>query len=714
MVDKQVKFNIVVGGIPQVRSAMKGVSEAATDMLRKIDQANQRNAQRIIEINRNKLNVIKKLNDSEVGDEEKKIKRILEIETRAARQIKAIRERQANQERHLAENTAAAVAKANSKLVPKPAGGGSGLNLSAMGHVAGAMGMYRVGHAIRAAGQLGIGSEIGSSGITLTGGVAALGVAVGALLVAGKLIEVGFNSVAQQAQYLATSFMGAITQIGGAKNLQEMLVEATAKEKSEAKSRFTVSQEERLGAGQIQNISNNLAKQSKLGGFTSEDWIETIGNMGAISGRQKSIPTGFLEFIGKMAHVGGTSVQSMGDIAGRIWAANPTASAEDVQNILLAGHTIGQKGAFSVGEIPQATGLIKGAGQLGGNTLQNTLKAFAIGTILRPRAGDLQQSGVEFNSFILQTMLAHAHGANLPGVKFNKQGSIMNIEEAIASAVSTPAQSRPAPYHRAESQQFLANMARQAGVTDADSPTQIKEKVHQLLDSYEKLHTSMEEFNDENQQSISTQDVLKAEFNDLADQLEIALLPVLQELVPEIKEFVKVLIDKKDNISESFKLLIQAIFQLVPIALMTGKGLLYLGEAAGYFVEALSVMIDSMTGGLFHEKMKGINEAAQGVIDSQGKLIPIIDQLSESFNNLGKAVPVNIAENQGKDILFHKSHPGFIGPPSSGQLTNDALTAAAMDMKRNAEHSDAAAVKLKSAAEHLDRAAEKFSKQPDW
>src|ERR1039457_2368396 len=106
MVDKKVGFNIVIGGIPQIRSSLKGVTESAKAMNLSIQQLGERPAQRLIEIERNKLSIIKRINDSQVGNEEAKARKILEVESRLARQITSIKERETLRVKHMNEKFA--------------------------------------------------------------------------------------------------------------------------------------------------------------------------------------------------------------------------------------------------------------------------------------------------------------------------------------------------------------------------------------------------------------------------------------------------------------------------------------------------------------------------------------------------------------------------------------------------------------------------------
>src|ERR1022692_1109520 len=166
MVDKKVGFNIVIGGIPQIRSSLKGVTESAKAMNLSIQQLGERTAQRLIEIERNKLSVIKKINDSQVGNEESKARKILEVESRLARQITSIKERETLRIKHM-----------NEQFVQNDKSGiAQRFNISALGHGAQAAGFYRTGHMIRMASQMGIGSEMGGKG-----GVGGTGLALGEL-----------------------------------------------------------------------------------------------------------------------------------------------------------------------------------------------------------------------------------------------------------------------------------------------------------------------------------------------------------------------------------------------------------------------------------------------------------------------------------------------------------------------------------------------------
>lgn len=666
MVDKKIQFNIVIGGIPQIKSSLQGVTASARAMEMNLRQMSERTAQRIIELNRAKEVALKRLSESGLTDIVRIKKREEEIEARTARAILAIKERAANSARHLNEKVQHSETEALRTNVHK-------INwMSVAGHAAGSGGFYKTGHVLRMANQLGIGSSnspgigniingilggagggggtgagaaaaagaggaaaggaamTGASMVALGAAAASVAVVLGTVYVAAKLMEYGFESVAAQSKYLATSFLGAATQIGGAKNLQEIIVNAAEKESLIKKTRFEVDASERLSEAELQSRASSISTRADLGAPEAKDVIESQRRISILTGKQRSVPQSSLEFIAKLSHIGGVAMPEMANTYGQVLAQNKNSSPKEIEDLFRAAVAIGQKGAFSVSDIPSSRKLIQVGGQLAGSGLDNTRTALAIGTILRPRSGTLEQAGTEYQSFVKAAQISHRQGdlSQDTNKYFNKAGQITNINQLIAKIVATPYMERPKAFGaRIESTHFLSNMARQAGIEDTDTPQQQKEKVLDLLGEFQNATMSIEEFNRANEEATSTHDKLTAAFNLITDRLGTAFLPILEQLVPDIELFAKVLVDNKDQLSEVIKNLINSMILLVPASLEAVKGLLYLGQFFGIMVSVLAKAIDESFYGVFHRHLQPFIKAGDVIAESQAKMIPMVDTL---------------------------------------------------------------------------------------
>lgn len=738
MVDKKVSFNIVVGGIPQIKNALRGVTEAARDMNLKVQQNSQNSAQKIIEIERNKLSAIKKINELRIKDAELKAKKIQQVEDQASNKILTIKEREALKLKQLSEKfisikerEAAKIQQINEREMNAAAKQAEqsqkkGLNLSSL------FGSSKNGNVIKMAGQLGIGSEVGEGvigGEIAGGGLATLGAVAapvaGALLgivMVAKALETGFDVVRTQAEYLATSLIGAISQLGGFKNLMEIIIDSAEKEKQIKVARFVVAADEQLSEKQIRNRSESISKRADLGAPLTSDVTEAQKKIGTLTGYMKSVTPNTLEFIAKLAHHGGTSMSEMAEVYGQTWAANKNATQGELQNMLLASVAIGKGGSFNTSELPKAHGLIQAGGMLGGDNLKNTTNALAIGTILRPRSGDLETAGTQYQSFVKAAMNSHMRGLLPQNMNkfFNKNGNITDINSLIAGIASTPYGSRAKPFStRIESTQFLSNMQKQAGVVDSDTSEQQKEKITKLLESYEKLNMTMDQFNNENTQIISDSDELKASFNNLTDQIGDEFLPILKELTPYVKELTDVLAKNNKMIGSAAKDLVKAMLDIaiaiVPAGVLLAKSLIGLGAFFGVMMASIARAIDEKTGGMFHDRLRPFEEAGDAINESAKKTVYVLDQLTVAFDNLKNALSAPDSGKVAANAYFGEGGQGPIPQGEEGQwsVVKVGFSDAATQQKKAADEQNTAAKALTKAAAALKTASEKFHKQPN-
>jgi len=680
MVDKKVQFNVVVGGIPQLKNSLKGVTESARAMNLSVQQMGERTAQRLIELERNKLSAIKRINDSQVADEEAKARRIVQIEENASRQITSIKEREVLRIKHMNEKY----------ILDSQSQAGQKLNLGQIGQIASASGFSKTGHILRIANQLGIGSKISGGGGSGGGGLAAgaegagaegaaaggaeaggaaagaaglgavaavaipLVIALGALYVEAKLVELGFESVSEQAKFLATSFIGAIAQIGGAKNLQETLVHAAESEKATKTLRMAVLPEERASEKELSDMTAKLAANPKLGAFDSNEWKKAIDILGVGTGEQKSFlkDPSTLEFIGNMAHLRNMPLDQMANLYGEIKQQNPTFSHSDVQQTLLRGTALGRKTSFDISDIPQAKTLMTQSVRLSGDRGDNIQKLLGIGAILKPYAdGGMLGAGIETQAILGQAYKSHRQGNDF-GFKYDKAGRVTNLREGLAFSVAHHNDlGAPKTEDEIKANKALMHLSAAAGVTEKDTTQQQYDKVMKLLEANDGLTMSLKQLNDESTETISTQDKLKAEFNKLTDQMGTALLPVLKDMVPYVETFGKTLVDNKDLITETVKLMINAMIELVPTSILVGGALARLGIVFGIVMQALGYWADSITGGLFHDSLQPIIDAGNEVAKSQANLALVLDNLGDNFKELKKKLAEVKVPEPGSGVI---------------------------------------------------------------
>jgi hypothetical protein len=667
MVDKKVQFNVVVGGIPQLKSALKGVTDSARSMNLSIQQMGERTAQRLVELERNKLSAIKRINDSQVADEEAKARRIVQIEENASRQITSIKERENLRIKHMNEKY----------IQDSQAQAGQKLNLGQIGHIASSSGFSKTGQILRIANQLGIGSKVSSGGggsavaagvegvegaaagvggaasgaASGAAGLAAMGeagifiagvlIALAPLIVTAKLVEIGFESVSAQAKLLATSFIGAIAQIGGAKNLQETLVHAAESEKVTKTLRMAVLPEERASEKELGDMTAKLAANPKLGAFDSNEWKKAIDILGVGTGEQKSFlkDPSTLEFIGNMAHLRNMPLDQMANLYGEIKQQNPTFSHGDVQQTLLRGTALGRKTSFDITDIPQAKTLMTQSVRLSGDRGENIQQLLGIGAILKPYAeGGMLGAGIETQAILGQAYKSHRQGNDF-GFKYDKAGRVTNLRQGLAFSVAHHNDlGAPKTEDEIKANKALMHLSAAAGVTEKDTTQQQYDKVMKLLEANDGLTMSMKQLSDESTETISTQDRLKAEFNKITDQMGTALLPVLKELVPYVETFGKTLIENKELITEAIKLMISAMIELVPITIMVGGAIARLGIVFGMVMQALAMWVDTMTGGVLHDSIQPIIDAGDQISKSQAALAVTLDNLGDAFDKLKKKV----------------------------------------------------------------------------
>lgn len=530
MVERKVSFGIDLNpGVSQLRQQLASVEQLSKNSMLSIQHAQERHNLRMQEM-RNKLKQIE--NDgfaSNVAAHKRAVQSIEQEEQRHALRMKQM------QEKAQLEATQ-----------------GGGFRLSSVGHIAQSLGFYRTGHLIRAADQMGIGSRLFSAGgaegavagaegaavgaeggaAAAAGGLAAVGavalplaIGIGAVIVAGKGLEMAFEGMKATAQ----AFISGVSQLGGARGLEQMVVEAGENQTRVQRSRMTVAPGERLSSQEINKLAQELSERPDLGGFTKEKWIGAINEIGTVSSRQKSFGQSSWEFIGRMSNLGGMEPSEAAKVYGSVAHANPRMNDQQIQQILLSGIGIGREETFNVGEIPEAGGVIQSAYKIGGERSQAMNRAFGLAGLIKPhtKSGTLSEAGTNEEA-LLRAMEGTARMGNT-NIKTNNLGQITNMGEALRYVLTTPEAQLPKHLTaRKESEEAINALKIEAGITTTDTTAQASRKIDAMLAKFDTLGISMDQFIHETNEVTGPEQQLKARFNELADAMESKLIALLE------------------------------------------------------------------------------------------------------------------------------------------------------------------------------------------
>ncbi len=519
---------------------------------------------------------VKAIAEKEVLSEEQKQAKIKSLTERSEAQITQLKEREALKREQVAERIAQRTMQAEVKAAERSAAAQERLKERQYQSLLRQVESGRFGASDGVVGSKG--GPPGSSSVESTTGIfsGSIGQFIGRIAIykAFEMLTEAAEAPAKAVMSLASDFLSAAQQIGGAKGLAESLVQEARNEKTLQAARMTVAPDERLSQRELQAAAFKLSTRSNLGSFKAEDWLSAFNRIGTISGQQRSIvgDEQTLSFIAKMAHIGNMGVDQMGGLYAQLVKQNPNLKNADIQDILLSGKAIGQKGSFNVSELPEAHKLIEQVAALGGDRKQNIKNVLSYGSILKPTAGSLEEAGTQTQRFIGQLFRVKQQGQDAGlDLRYDKAGRLTNLNDAIANVLSKSTFSLPKALLERESGAFIRNMSAAAGIQDSDSESQRKAKVHALLDEYEHLTTSAAQLNQENEESTTTQDRLSATFNNLTNQLGSQFLPVIEGSIPDIKAFVDAFIDEIPDIRAALSDFFEALVAVIPSAVALGQ-----------------------------------------------------------------------------------------------------------------------------------------------
>lgn len=630
MVERKVSFGIDLSpGVSQLRSQLASVTDLSRRAMLQIEQAEERHVQKMMELKKKLQKVDGDGLVSSIAAHRKASEAIEHEESRHQLRMKQMMER--GQLSKLEQN--------NNRF-----------NLSSAGHIAQSMGFYRTGHIFRGLQSMGIGSETGGAGAAMggaEGGGAAAGgaeaggaaaglgavaavaipvvIALGAVMVAAKLVEVGFNTLVGVSESLATTFVGAISQIGGAKNLQEMMVsEAQTAHVARQLSAGAVGREERMPHEALMNRFAKLSEDPSLGAFGKEDWTKAYTEA-AKFGFQKTMASGMDKLIAEITHMtpGADLAQTAGVVSNiRAMKGFKEMPEEEFGNAMRNLKGITEALNISMSELPQMRSAFMATSFIGGDRSRALNTATGLAATIRPETGgDVAESSERIKKLFEEGAKHYAGGSFV-----NKGGQITDVSKFLTTVLGQPGGGFKEVRTR-EAAQFLQQ---EAGINvGKDNAAQIKTKVDAMLASFEKMGITTAEWADKIKESTDSTDVLRATFNKVSDALGPGLVKVIDDLLPDIESMGKAISENKDNIVAAIKSLVEAMMAAIPLMFL-------LADAEAYFVKGLGMAIN-IVGRMIEEKTMGmmggdITHFGEKLMTAGSKAVEALDGMEKSFN----------------------------------------------------------------------------------
>lgn len=507
--------------------------------------------------------------------------------------------------------------------------------LRAAGHAAGAAGAYRLGHVLR--GGAAISESLGIESMAASIGVASVAiVALGASVAA---LKIGLDALSTT----ATSLVGAISQLGGAKGLQQMIVESVTNQQLINQARFTVTADQRLSSSELNTLGNRLSEDLTAGAFSKEDYLKGIQQIGTETGLQKGLSQDTLGFIGRFAKVGGMEFEESASIFSRMKKQNLSLSDARIEEMMLAGHAIGQAGSFNIQELPDAAKLLQLQGRLGETGPQAMQDLLMAGTLLKAGgAGNLEMAGTQMNAFL---KAVEDRGAAGP-FKLDSNRHITNFGDSLSYLVNTQGNQLDKHLMAGRSADFVNNIRsavnQRAGVDETDFSPEAKSKRQAIIDDMEKMHMSMADLNKEYEESLTPQEHFRIAFNKISNNLEAQFLPVLQKMEPVIDLLAYQIQTHSDEIGQYFTKMVSWFAVLVQHLPELATVVKSLATGIGY---ALSFIVSLLPGHSSNveearDKVKNLTETIarqQDIVNRAPGAVIIRDQLEENKKRLAVA-----------------------------------------------------------------------------
>ena len=384
-------------------------------------------------------------------------------------------------------------------------------------------------------------------------------VTVGLLAFKGAMAiaAVGFEVLTKS----ATELVGAMAQLGGAKGIQAMMVESVTNQSLMNQTRFSVSGEERSTSKELMDLTAKLSENSETGAFDRKEWLQTIREIGITTGHQKSLDEGTLGTLGKFAVVTGSSVEEQGQIFARLQAQNKNMNEDQIIQMMLNLHAVGQKGSFSEAELAKSPNLLGLRGMFSGdaNTTMNMLGTVGSAFKGSGAATDENEAGTMFSSILNAAMRSKNpmwHRSGVTG-QFGDPADILKDlvntdQNTLQGELSKNGLGGSVLQKAVRGSVYLREQISQsAGVANDESP-EAKSGRAKFIDDMINMHYTMKELNAEFDQTRGPQERFRAAFNRIADHLEGKFLGTLERMQPKLDAFAQVIINHESDIGNFF------------------------------------------------------------------------------------------------------------------------------------------------------------------
>jgi len=544
-------------------------------------------------------------------------------------------------QQRMTRQTRIEIDKRNSMLKGQGNGGGgvgSASQMRMLGFAAQAAGFNKPGYLLRMS-SAGIGA--GTSGTAMLGASAALG----GIAIASKLVEIGLESLASVVKSTAGAFVGAITEIGGARNLQEMIVESATNERMAAS--IAAHSATPVSTAEISTLLKSISSefnQQELGKMI----ISFLSKRGDIGEAKELAP--FMANLASVMSIGGQGDPALaGRILGQLRVQFPELSVAQTKKMTANLWAQGKSGAVNLENTESISKALGFARAVSPNVLKGAnLEMGMVQAAQRYTGGQSAAQAVTGVKRIQEQLLNPGNDVKAEKMKaFFGQDYLAHDEEGrvvFRNAANTMAKLAIGAFEGDPRMRgMLESRGMQAvhGFVEGELSAQFKGKSEsEKLSITEEYFRKMQESGDslgELDKAISTvketaEYQLKEAFNDLTKEMADELLPIIKnDLIPAVKLFTKMMIANKDKVGTALE---------------------------DFVVDMLSLSI--MIGTL----VKGLYKLISGIINS-----PLIDVFLSPLtaDAIRNAVPtmemIQQAARKQVDSLKSGPQPEVFGPP---------------------------------------------------
>ena len=402
--------------------------------------------------------------------------------------------------------------------------------------------------------------------------------------------------------------MGAIAQLGGAKGIQQMFVESVTNQQLLQQTRHAVLGEERSTGKELMDLTSKLSENVQSGAFERKDWLETIKGIGVIASKQSSLDEGTLTTLGKFAVVTGSSIQEQGDIFARLQAQHRDLNNDQIIQLMLNAHAVGQRGFFNEAEMAKSPLLFGLANEFKGDAATTTNMLGTVGSSLASSGGvTLNEAGTMLSSIMGAAMKSKNPMWHIDpeSGKFNDPAgfleSLVNTrQDVLDTDLAKGGMAREPRFAAVKGSIALrAGISNLAGVAD-DESYEAQQGRTKFIEDMVKLHFSMQDLQKEFDESLSPQERFRASFNRIANTLEGKFLETLQTLGAPggvLDTFANNIVSQKDKIGDYFTKFTTWLSVAVQVLPDVVSAAIALGSAAGMTALHLQQLFNFITGG---------------------------------------------------------------------------------------------------------------------